>query len=612
MMDFDADMLKELQAEFLKEAKDLLAESEEALLRIQPGRDNAEDIALIFRLVHSVKGAAASVGLEDIGGFCHKFEDCISLLRIDASILTDAMVMLFLKAVDTVKTRLEHLTNNAMDTAWDTKALEADLTEIAEQRDAGAPKSDPQGGERAAAVPETTTTDPVVTGVATPTAPKTEDTSIPPAVATAVTAPATPASVPVPEAQAVEAASGSQTKQPEKASSTIKMDTEKLDTLLDLVGELVVLKTQLMHSESLQQAGDNRLLSIISEFDKVVRELQTRSLSMRLTNLKPLFLKVKRGLKDLSIQLKKDVQIDLSGGDIEIDRNMIELLSDPLMHIARNALDHGIDTAEERLAKGKNLAGHIEIKAYQRGTRVIVEIKDDGRGINKEKVLKKAIEKGFFPQGSTTDSIPEANIYRLLFMPGFSTAEKITNVSGRGVGLDVVQDNLNKMKGAIEIHSVFGEGTSFKISIPVMSAITDGLLVMISGERYIVPIDVMKELIESRDASHNRVAAGESVLKVRNRLYELVRIKERLAENGRGVLTAQSKNTVYVLAENDDKEVAFEVDEVLGQIQVVRKTLGDFFVGQEMFSGGAILHDGRVALILNLEHFVATQAQKAA
>jgi two-component system chemotaxis sensor kinase CheA len=336
---------------------------------------------------------------------------------------------------------------------------------------------------------------------------------------------------------------------------------------------------------------------------------------MRLTSLKPLFLKVQRTVRDLAIKLNKPVEFEMAGEDIEIDRTMIELLNDPLIHIVRNALDHGIEKVETRRERRKTEKGTISMVARQAGGRIIVEIQDDGGGINRDKVFAKAVKMGII---TGNERLTDEEVFDLIFAPGFSTADQVTDVSGRGVGLDVVKANIKKLKGTIEIESKQGEGSLFKISLPLTTAITEGIVVFIKGIRFVIPMDGIRELLRITDKDITTIKDGHECLSVRGKILPMVRLqsvmyRHALSNSAYSVKDAMasaeemrdSRNEeTVVVVDHLGTLVALTIDGVIGQNQVVVKPLGQHINTTNGIAGAAIMGDGKIALVLDIDGLV--------
>lgn len=570
--DTDLAFTEELQKDFLEETTFLLDQCEESYLKLDAEDSRAEELGKIFRLAHSMKGAGACVGFLDLSGFAHIVEDCLSMLRVHTELVSPEVITLLLKAGDAFKVRVKMLKEKSA-AAWDISALSAEVKAMTEQLIAQINASSP--------VPV------MATG-------KSQLAETPPAVKASA--------IEIPLAE--RANPGPSSNRPQ--SGSVKVDTDRIDAVLDCVGELVVLKSQLMN-ETQEYSHNLKLNALVSLMEKSIRDLQDKALGMRMTPLKSLFLKTQRIVRDLSVKLGKPVEFEMIGEDTEIDRTMVELLSDPLMHIARNALDHGIEKAESRAEKGKNARGSIRLSAQQQGGRIVVKITDDGAGIDRQRIFNKALEKGLVPSGTNIDSVEQQRIYQFIFAPGFSTAEFVSDVSGRGVGMDVVKTNIEKLRGTVEIETHPGRGTSFVISIPLTTSITDGMQVVSSGQHYILPLDGISELVDFKSEATTEMHTGGEVLNVRGKLmplFDLERILGGVSDSppiyASGL--ADDQNTTIVVVESAKGPRALRVGAVIGQVQVVLKTLGDYFPASRGIAGAAILGDGKVALVLDIDN----------
>nr|WP_295901107.1 chemotaxis protein CheA [uncultured Bdellovibrio sp.] len=404
---------------------------------------------------------------------------------------------------------------------------------------------------------------------------------------------------------------GGSGKAPAKQTSAIKVDTGRVDSVLDAVGELVVLKNQLVHDETVRSGVNLRLEAIVDQLDKAVRELYEKTLSIRMTPLKSMFIKIQRIVRDVSLSLDKPVDLQLIGEETEVERTVFELLGDPLVHLVRNSMDHGVEKKETRLERGKPVTAKVVVSAKQSGGNVIIEICDDGGGINREKVLAKAIERGFVPTGVDPASIPDEQVFQYIFQPGFSTADKISDLSGRGVGLDVVKSNLDKINGKINIFSKAGQGTTFRLTIPLSTAITDGIIVALDGARYILPIHSIREIVRVLPKDYTHISGAGKVASIRGLLLPVIDVSktlgsinwtlnkkdQQLMAKRENSLSARREETMLVIIESMTGQMAFPVDDVLGQAQVVVKPIT---TGQNIpeVAGAAILGDGRTVLIL--------------
>jgi two-component system chemotaxis sensor kinase CheA len=384
-----------------------------------------------------------------------------------------------------------------------------------------------------------------------------------------------------------------------KLRATIKVDLERVDRLVEMIGELVVVEAMVVGAPEIAHSASARVRNCLSQLEKVTHNLQDVGMRMRMLPVSGVFQKMARMARDVGRRAGKQVRVLLSGEHTEMDRSMVEQISDPLVHMIRNSIDHGIEPPDVRRQIGKPEEGKVRLSACHEGGHVVIEIADDGRGLNREAILKKAIAQGLI---KATDILPEDEINALIFAPGFSTAEKVTDISGRGVGMDVVRRNIDAMRGRVTIKSVPGQGTTFKITLPLTLAIIDGMLVACGKERYIIPTLSIIESIQPEAAMLVTQGANHEMLNMRGNILPLLRMDKLLG--AKDAIQDPSKGLVVII-EGSGRRVGLLVDEVIAQQQVVIKSMGEG-VGEVPFvSGAAILSDGRVGLIINVEGIVS-------
>lgn len=385
--------------------------------------------------------------------------------------------------------------------------------------------------------------------------------------------------------------------------AAIRVDTAKLDSLVNMVGELVITQTMLNHNDSIKTLRDNNLNKIITQLDKITREVQDNVMSIRMLPVKATFQKLIRLARDISKKGGKSVNVRVEGEETELDKTVIDEIGDPLVHIVRNAIDHGIEIPDERETAGKDTTGIVELKAFHQGGNIVIEIRDDGKGLDKDAIIKKAIEKGLISDGK---SVAEEDIFNLIFLPGFSTAKTVTDLSGRGVGMDVVKKNIQKLRGKVEIQSVKGKGSTFTIKLPLTLAVIDGMVVMVGGEKYILPTVSIVESLRPEKGQISTVQDRGEMVNVRGALYPLVRLHELFD------VEPANRNpweAMVMQVEGEGKTTCILVDELVGQQQVVIKSLGESFKKIRYVSGGAIMGDGRVGLILDTGGLIAASTR---
>lgn len=385
-----------------------------------------------------------------------------------------------------------------------------------------------------------------------------------------------------------------------KASSSIRVDTDKIDTLINMVGEVVITQSMLgLVGENFTMDKVGQLKRGLAQLERHTRDLQQSVMNIRMLPISFVFSRFPRLVHDISTKLNKKITLKLVGESTEVDKAVVELINDPLVHLIRNSLDHGIEMPADRIAAGKPEMGTIELKAYHRGGHIVIEIVDDGRGLDKNKLLNKAIEKGLIEESAI---LSDKQIFELIFMPGFSTAEQLTDISGRGVGMDVVRRNIQSLGGNIDIISELGKGTTIAIHLPLTLAILDGQSVAVGDETYIVPLVSIIESINITEKMLNKVAGKGETFKLRNEYLPIIRMREIF--NVKSGAATKPNEGVIVVVEGQGALCGFLVDELLGQQQVVIKSLEANYRRVEGVSGATILGDGSVALILDVPGLV--------
>jgi two-component system chemotaxis sensor kinase CheA len=381
----------------------------------------------------------------------------------------------------------------------------------------------------------------------------------------------------------------------QKTVSAIRVDTERLDTLMNLVGEIVIAQSQAMKiSTGFDDEEGERLQASLYEVERLSRELQDQVMAVRMMPIGPTFKQFARFVRDTARELGKQVEFVITGEDTELDKTVIEQIGDPLKHLIRNALDHGLETAVERRAAGKPEKGTLALRAGHQGGSVVIEVIDDGRGIPRAKVLAKAIAKGLI---TDDQDLPDNQILRLIFHPGFSTAEQVSSLSGRGVGMDVVKRNVESLRGTVDVESEEGKGSVLRIRLPLTLAIIEGMVVSVSGQPYILPVLSIVESIRPRAQDIKHVSGQGEVLFFRDEYLPLYRLYEWLDHDP--VVTDPARGIVLVVEDSAGRR-ALMADDLLGQQQVVIKNLEDNFTKLKGISGATILAEGNVALILDI------------
>ena len=573
-----ADSDAELIGEFVVESRELLEKAEAALLALESNPDDSEAVNVVFRGFHTTKGTSAFLGLTRVSELAHCAESLLSRVRDSEIKCSGGYADLALRSVDMLKILID--------------GVHAAL--------AGHPMARPQGYERLKqllAAPEAAGISEKPSGIR--------------AAPSASPEPAPQASLPAPEPAAADeepepqSASGpAEAVRPVieqrrsgradgPADTSVRVSTERLDHLIEMVGELVIAQSMVAQDGTVAHGGYLELIRKVSHMGKIVRELQDLSMSMRMVPLKATFQKMGRLVRDLSHKSGKRVNLVTEDNDAEIDRNMVDIINDILVHMVRNSVDHGIEPPEVRESAGKDPTGSVFLSASHSGGNVVVDIRDDGRGLDRKKIFEKAAARGLIdPDRSMTDT----EVYNLIFAPGFSTADKVTDVSGRGVGMDVVRKGVEALHGRIEIANEPGKGCSFSVRLPLTLAITDGMLVRVGPERYIIPTASIHLSFRPDGSSISTVAGRGEMVRLRGelmpvfRLHRLFGIEDAITEPTDGLL---------VVVGDGDRRSTLLVDELLGQQQVVAKSLCEGLGKVQGFAGAAILGDGHVGLILD-------------
>jgi two-component system chemotaxis sensor kinase CheA len=555
----------ELLGDFILESREHLTAIELQLLTLDQDPDNPEAVNAIFRGFHTIKGMAGFLDLDPIRDLAHEVETVLDLARNGKLAITPAIIDRILESKDYLN-------------AW--------LTELEEMLRSGKPPAPPASGGLLEAIRGLVTGAPV----------------IPALFKGASSEPATPGlgelarevAAPPPAPEKAEAAKPLEARG--AGAQSIKVETAKLDYLVDMVGEMVISQSLVRHDPDLGTGVKPRLARNLSQLARITDDIQRTAMSMRMIPIGQLFQKTSRLVRDLSRKAGKQVELELAGEETELDRNIVEELADPLMHMVRNSVDHGIEKPEERVAAGKPAQARVLLKAGHQAGHIVIQIADDGRGLQREKILGKARERKLIEAG--VSELPDSEIFALIFHPGFSTADKITDVSGRGVGMDVVRKQVQKLRGRIEVLSKPGQGTTFLLKLPLTLAIIDGLVVGVGDQRYIVPIFAVREMLQPAEKAISTIHGRQEMALVRGTLLPVIRLHQRFQVKPRHEHPWES---LLIVAESGSKLFCLMVDELIGKQEVVIKSLGDGMRHIAGVAGGAILGDGRVGLILDTE-----------
>ncbi len=645
--------MSRFHAAFFEESREGLDVMESGLLGMEAGRSDADTINAIFRGAHSIKGGAGTFGFRYISDFTHVIETLLDEARSGKRHLDSAATSVLLTSVDVLRGMIDVAENGG---ALDQPAIDASKRELDALLTGAAPAAAPAAA--AAAKPagpdhwrvvfrpmpslfmsgndavrimrellglgarEVTCLDDTLPAFGAfdpvnaylgwsfelPGAVKRAqiddvfawiddqcDLLIEAVEPDAAIVPDAVDSVADPEpVAAVVDGTPATAARSEAAESSIRVGVSKVDALINLVGELVITQAMIrQRAESLDPVLYEQLLAGINQLERNSRDLQEAVMSVRMLPVDFAFSRFPRMVRDLATRLGKKVRLKTAGEQTELDKGVIEKMIDPLVHLIRNSIDHGLEPPEERRAAGKDETGTIALSAMHQGGHIVIEVSDDGRGLNRERILKKAHENGL-PLG---ENPTDAQVWELIFHPGFSTADKLTDVSGRGVGMDVVRKNIQALGGSIEIASRAGNGSTMTIRLPLTLAILDGMTVAVGSEVFVVPLNVVVESLQPQPGEVRTIGGGDRVLRLREDYIPMLNLSEQY-RLGAGDTAAAP---IAVVVESGGQRIALEVDELLGQQQVVIKNLENNYRRIPGVSGATILGDGRVALIVDAE-----------
>ena len=639
--------LQRFHATFFEESREGLDVMEDGLLSLESGDTDPETLNSVFRAAHSIKGGAATFGFESIAGLTHVLETLLDELRAGKRALEAAAIDAMLASVDVLRTLLHEAEHGqpadpaAAQTVLDrlNAVLSVIATPVATQEHTEdqqaqawhigftpAPSlfmsgNDPLriirelenlGPLRVAArlnrLPDFDALDPLEAYLAwdlgligkIPRS-KIEDTfawvvddceldihpmtppDVPPVVQPAAAAQLAPAAAPA-------------TAPVHEAETSIRVSVDKVDALINLVGELVITQAMLKQvSHGLDPTITERLFAGLDLLERNTRDLQEAVIGVRMLPVDAVFRRFPRLVRDLSSRLGKQVRLRTIGEGTELDKGLIEKIVDPLVHLVRNSIDHGLELPEERRAAGKDETGTISLAASHQGGHIVIEVSDDGRGLNRAKILAKAAERGIAVPENPTD----AQVWDLISAPGFSTADAVTELSGRGVGMDVVRRNIQGLGGEVQLESSAGRGTRVLIRLPLTLAILDGMTIEVAGETLILPLAYVLEALQPQATDIRTMAGNSRVLRVRGEYLPILSLSEYYGYNRQATITAGTESLVVVV-ETDGQKIALEVDELVGQQQVVVKNIENNYRRIAGVSGATILGDGRVALIVDI------------
>ncbi|GKW24038.1 chemotaxis protein CheA [Pectobacterium carotovorum subsp. carotovorum] len=651
---------------FFDEADELLADMEQHLLLLDPSEPDTEQLNAIFRAAHSIKGGAGTFGFKILQETTHLLENLLDGARRSEMRLSTDIINLFLETKDIMQDQLDAyktaqepnaesfeyicqaLRQLALESKADGEATQSD-TSSTTLHSVSPTSNDVGKGEMRIALtglksqeipqmleelgnlgtvkdPHQTDTSVEVTLVTSESEDdisavlcfvlEPEQISFKSAVAsqpvvaevaetlTVVEAPVAPIAPSAPVAAKPQSAPENGKNKAKTGDTSIRVAVEKVDQLINLVGELVITQSMLaQRSSELDPVAHGDLLNSMGQLERNARDLQESVMSIRMMPMEYVFSRFPRLVRDLAAKLDKQVELTLMGSSTELDKSLIERIIDPLTHLVRNSLDHGIESPDKRVAAGKSAVGNLTLSAEHQGGNICIEVIDDGAGLNRERILAKALSQGL----AVSDAMSDEEVGMLIFAPGFSTAEKVTDVSGRGVGMDVVKRNIQEMGGHVEIHFQAGKGTTIRILLPLTLAILDGMSVKVNNEVFILPLNAVMESLQPQSEDLYPLAGGERVLQVRGEYLPLVELFHIFDVDGAKTDATQG---IVVILQSAGRRYALLVDQLIGQHQVVVKNLESNYRKVPGVSAATILGDGSVALIVDVSALQALNREK--
>jgi two-component system chemotaxis sensor kinase CheA len=587
----------ELLREFTNESQEHLQNIELGVLTLEESPTDANTLNSIFRAFHTFKGGSGFLNLRPINRLAHELESLLDLARQHTLTIDSEVIELILQGGDTLKRFVDRMDAQLRGENPGEPILIPTGHLLESVRSVIARSGSPSASAHAPA--------PAVSVPVTPPSPAPAPASAAPETPAALKVlPKDPPPTPAPAAGSVAKSATKGSEGSKDGGASIKVDTSKLDSLVDLVGEMVIAQSLVAQDPALTGVQSQILIRNLAQLGRITKELQRVAMSLRMVPVRGVFQKMNRLVRDVSMKAGKQVELVTDGEETELDRTIIEVIGDPLVHMIRNAVDHGIEKPDVRVSRGKPALGRVHLKAFHEGGAIVIEIEDDGGGLPKEKIFKKAVERGLVkPDAKLSDS----DIYGLIFEPGFSTAEVVTDLSGRGVGMDVVRRNIEQLRGKIVIDSTPGKGSKFCIHLPLTLAIIEGLLVGLGTERFILPTLSVRESFRAKPEMIISVQEREEVVNVRGRLIPLLRLDSYFGIREKSLPVTEA---IVVVVEADTQVRCLLVDQLIGKQEVVIKSLGETFRSNPNLAGAAILGDGRVGLILDVAALVKLKPLK--
>ncbi len=596
----------EMIKQYVSEAEELLETAESALMGFEKEPHNLDYISQAFRALHSFKGNSGFLGYSDLERVSHQVETVLDTIRAQKGESDGEALSLILEILDFLKSGVAEVAAGRPPKIMGADGLISLLKDAMPEATSSAPApviSPSLCGLKIEFAPDEPPE---------PAGEKTSPASV--ALRTAgriqfaaedtVAAPQAPSTVEAPPESERRAGfdrrTGDDRRAAERAGAghqSIRVDIEKLDILMDLVGELVIAEAMVAQNPDLvgMTGSLDRFERSVLQLNKITRDIQDAATSIRMITLSGSFRKMIRLVRDLSQKSGKKVELDIIGEETEVDKTVIEQINDPLVHIIRNSIDHGLETPDQRGAKGKSITGRVTLEAKYMGGEVWITIRDDGRGLDREKIISKARERGLLEGDGS--GMRDEEVWQMIFLPGFSTADKITDVSGRGVGMDVVRRNIENIRGKVEVRSEKDRGSTVILKIPLTLAIIDGMITRVGKNLYIIPIIAIKESLKADRRYITRTMDGQEIINIRGQLIPIVRLSEIFEADSN---CAELEDGILIIVEYEQKSLCLFVDEVIRQQQVVIKGLSNYVGNVGCVSGCTILGDGDISLILDI------------
>ena len=612
-----SDEMQEILNDFLTESNEMLEVLDQRFVTLESDPNNTDLLNEIFRAMHSMKGSAGFLGFNHLVDVAHRGENILNKLRQAEMAVNPTIISVILETIDVIKAIMADIRESGTDTHVATAAIAAKLDDILNGTTAAAPPTEAVASSKVEAPPAVEASAPAAPTQTLGEILVNDGVASKEQVFDALTAqqhqpePKTPLGEILLQAKAIteralDQALHKQDKQPKPAEedATIRVETKRLDSVMNLVGELVLGRNRLIKiGTQLEQQHESdpqvRVLSeTLAQLNLVTTDLQLAVMKTRMLPIKKVFAKLPRMVRDLSQKLNKQVHLEMRGEETELDKSVADEIGDPLVHLVRNAIDHGIETPAERQAKGKAGEGQLTIAASQEGNSIVIRINDDGRGIQVEKIKEKALAKGLISEAELS-TMEHREILNLIFLPGFSTAEKVTDVSGRGVGMDVVRTNIRKINGSVDLESEPGKGSQIIIKLPLTIAIIQALMVEVERSIFAIPLSTVIEAVRI-SRSEIKTINGREVLHLRDRVLPLIRLAQEF-----DIPTDSNRERFYVVvAALGDRRVGVVVDELRSQEEVVIKSIWDYLETVKGVSGATITGEGKVVLILDTSELV--------